>query len=633
VNFFEHQEHARGSTRKLVVLFFLAIASLILVTTFLVIVLLAMQSPSEGAAPLVDMNRLLAGDLPYGILLDVSLVILAVVALGALFRLAQLRGGGKAVAESLGGRLLNTGTRDADERKVLNVVEEMAIAAGVAVPQVYLLEDQAINAFAAGYHAQDAVIGVTRGCIKLLSRDELQGVIAHEFSHIFNGDMRLNIRLMGWLYGITVLGLIGYFMMRAQAVRGGGGRRDGGGGLVFLGLGLVVIGYGGTFFGNLIKAAVSRQREFLADASAVQYTRNPAGIGGALKKIGGYSQGSQLSAANASEVSHMLFGQGFKNSLFGLFATHPPLTERIRRIDPQWQGEFVEPQASMAAGRDENAALAGFAPVQSAALVKQVGDPDEDHLASAGAQLNLLPAAVRDAAHTTLGAALLTFGLLLACAEQPMQRRQLGWLHQRFDANAYHQLQTLMQHLESLPRPLYLPVLELALPALRALSEQQLQTFLEDLRQFMLIDEHLSLFEWCLFHILRASLQQRGRRAQMRVQPLEALREPAGVVLSALASAGNQGEENAAQAFGAATAALGLEPAPNLEWQAYPDLGRLEAAFTVLRSLQPLHKPRLLTAMVRCVELDGRVTPEEHELVRAAAAILDCPMPPLKLAS
>jgi Zn-dependent protease with chaperone function len=639
VNFFEHQERARGSTRKLVLLFILAIISLILITTAMVVALLSMQDTQDGSAPLIDMTRLLAGDLPYTVLLDVSAVILAVVALGALVRLAQLRGGGKAVAESLGGRLLNTGTRDADERKILNVVEEMAIAAGAPVPQVYLIEDSAINAFAAGYQARDAVIGVTRGCIKLLNRDELQGVIAHEFSHIFNGDMRLNIRLMGWLYGITVLGLIGYFLLRTQSVArvrssgSGGGRNRDGNALVLLGIGLVVIGYGGTFFGNLIKAAVSRQREFLADASAVQYTRNPAGISGALKKIGGYSQGSQLRSVDASEMSHMLFGQGTVSSLFGLFATHPPLGERIRRIEPGWQGEFIEPQAALNVAQAENTALAGFAAAHSAALVGRVGDPDAEHFTSASAQLDGLPAAINEAVHTTLGATLLGFGLLLACADVSVRQRQMDWLRQRLDANAYRQLQTLLPQIDTLPRPLYLPVLELTLPALRALSEPQLQTFLNDLQQFVSRDAQLPLFAWCLRHILRASLTARGKRAPVRVQPLGALREPAGVLLSALASAGHDGEDKAAQAFAAATAALGLDPAPTLAWQAAPDLNRLEAAFTALGSLQPLHKPRLLEAMVRCVEFDGRITPEEHEMVRAAAAILDCPMPPLKLAS
>src|SRR5690606_37764270 len=305
MNFFEHQERARGTTRWLVLLFIGAVISLILGATLIVSVILATSNAQQGAAPAFDPTAL-----PLDVLAGVSAVVLAVVALGAAFRFMQLRAGGKAVAQGLGGRLLSVNTRNIDERKVLNVVEEMAIAAGVPVPQVYLLEEAGINAFAAGHTPQDAVIGVTRGCIAQLSRDELQGVIAHEFSHICNGDMRLNLRLIGWLYGITVLGLIGYFLLRGQSVAAARSRDNSRGALVLVGLGLMAVGYGGTLFGNLIKAAVSRQREFLADASAVQYTRNPAGIGGALKKIGANAKGSLLDTAGAGEVGHLLFGQG-----------------------------------------------------------------------------------------------------------------------------------------------------------------------------------------------------------------------------------------------------------------------------------------------------------------------------------
>ncbi|HWK55637.1 MAG TPA: M48 family metalloprotease, partial [Hyphomicrobiales bacterium] len=231
MNFFEHQERARGTTRALVLLFIGAVVSLILVATLLVTLILS-TSDTEGAAPAFD-----PATLPLDVLAGVSAVVLTVVALGAAFRFLQLRAGGKAVAQGLGGRLLNVNTRNMEERKVLNVVEEMAIAAGVPVPQVYLLEEAGINAFAAGHTPQDAVIGVTRGCIALLDRDELQGVIAHEFSHIFNGDMRLNLRLIGWLYGITVLGLIGYFLLRGQGVAAARSRNNNSrGALVLMGL-------------------------------------------------------------------------------------------------------------------------------------------------------------------------------------------------------------------------------------------------------------------------------------------------------------------------------------------------------------------------------------------------------------
>ena len=347
MDFFRSQDIARRNTVKLVVLFALALLSLIAITNLLVMVMLGMVAESLPA------NVPLLQRIDWHLFLWVSLAIVGVVGFGSLYKIASLSGGGARVAELLQGKLLIPGGSNLSEQKILNVVEEMAIASGTPVPPVYVLEEQGINAFAAGYTPADAVIGITRGAIETLSRDELQGVIAHEFSHILHGDMRLNIRLIGILHGIMVLGIMGYYLLRST----GRTRRSkkGGGEIAVVALGLMVIGYAGTFFGNLIKAAVSRQREFLADASAVQYTRNPDGIADALKRIGGAPQGSVLENPGASEISHALFSNGLRMSFSSLFATHPPLEQRIRRIQPQWDGSFEvtpKPAHAQAASRE-----------------------------------------------------------------------------------------------------------------------------------------------------------------------------------------------------------------------------------------------------------------------------------------
>src|SRR5690606_28971990 len=252
------------------------------------------------------------------------------------------RQGGSVVAGLLGGLPVNPATDDPDERRLVNVVEEMAIASGVPVPAIYVLPgEESINAFAAGYGVHDAAVAVTRGALKHLTRDELQGVIAHEFSHILNGDMRLNIRLIGLLHGLLLLALIGRVLLRSGG-RSRGRRKEKGGSVqvALIGLGLVLLGYIGVFFGKLIKAAASRQREYLADAAAVQFTRNPEGIAGALKKIGALGAGSRIVHPRAEELSHLYFASGLRSSFAGLFATHPPLVERIRRIDPSFSGDF-----------------------------------------------------------------------------------------------------------------------------------------------------------------------------------------------------------------------------------------------------------------------------------------------------
>ncbi|MFC6978654.1 M48 family metallopeptidase [Microbulbifer taiwanensis] len=362
MNFFEYQDRARRKTGLLVGLFALAVVLLIAITTLLAALLLAWSRGQAFSLSAIVSNtggQLLGWDT----VATIAFSIAAVIALGSLYKLRQLAAGGRAVAESLGGRKINIAPQSDAEKRALNVVEEMAIASGTPVPDVYLIEDDAINAFAAGYKPTDAVIGLTRGSIEKLNRDELQGVVAHEFSHIFNGDMRLNIRIVGLLNGILIIGMLGYWLLRGSHFSSGRDNR-GRAALFGIGAGLMVIGYTGTFFGNLIKSAVSRQREFLADASAVQFTRSNSGIAGALKKIGGYSGGSQLASSNAAEFSHMYFASGLKKSFANLFATHPPLADRISRLDPQWNGRFphtaAEPQG-VSVTQQQDAQVMGIA--------------------------------------------------------------------------------------------------------------------------------------------------------------------------------------------------------------------------------------------------------------------------------
>ncbi len=347
MDFFQQQDAARRNTSYLVAVFILAVL-VIIVLLYAVIGLFITYLTLEGGG---DPAEVLLNP---ALLLGVPVGVIAIVGLGTGYKVVQLAAtGGGGVASSLGGRLLPPDATDPVERKILNVVEEMSIASGVPVPDVYLLDrDASINAFAAGWRSDAAVVGVTRGAVERLTRDELQGVMAHEFSHVLNGDMRLNLRLIGIVHGILVIGLIGYYIMRVTgrgAVYRSSNRRNNAGGqlaMLALGAAIFVIGYAGMFAARLIKAAVSRQREYLADASAVQFTRNPDGIAGALSKIGGASEGSRLASPNVEQASHLLFAQGL--SLSSLLATHPPLRERIRRLQPSWDGNYARPQPPVA---------------------------------------------------------------------------------------------------------------------------------------------------------------------------------------------------------------------------------------------------------------------------------------------
>ncbi|MDG2175179.1 MAG: M48 family metallopeptidase [Gammaproteobacteria bacterium] len=636
MNFFALQDQARSNTRKLVFLFGAAVLTLVLITSALVVGLMFYAEQQEMG--------LTTDFLTSTIFLQVSLVVIAVVGLGTLYRLGQLRGGGKTVAEAMGGRLLNTITRDTDERKILNVVEEMAIASGTPVPQVYLMEEESINAFAAGYRPRDAVIGITRGCIRELSRDELQGVVAHEFSHIFNGDMRLNIRLIGLLYGIMVIGLIGYHMLRGGRYSGSSrSGKKGGGGILMLGLGLMVVGYGGTFFGNMIKSAVSRQREYLADATAVQFTRNPEGIGGALKKIGGYTAGTEITSKDASEISHMLFCNGIKAGFTSLFATHPPLSDRIARIDPQWKGgetnlhanaKEIETDAGVShfanTGSEQSSYqnAEGLHGTQGASALENIGNPGVDNFSQAAATISGFSATVMEDAHNIMSASQIIYSLMMALSDAQTSDRQMQILREKLEDNDYRALEKIREEVSSVARANYLTLVDLCMPSLKQLSPVQYRDFMSQISLLIMADKEISLFEWCLFKILRYTLDDRPDR-RMKSFALKTLYKECEVLLSVLAFAGHSNEQEAEAAFMTAKEYLELNMSMQFQHNLGANTGKLEKALDKLNNLRPLEKPKLLKAMVACINADGQVTVEESELLRAVGSLLDCPIPPL----
>ncbi|WP_248798244.1 M48 family metallopeptidase [Pseudomonas sp. MWU13-2105] len=629
MNFFEHQDRARRQTGRLVLLLALAVTCLVSLTSLTLSLLWVLfgESSVRGGRPVFDTPLI-------GV---VALVVIAVVLGGSLYKRAQLSAGGKVVAESLGGRLINLAPQNLDERRLLNVVEEMALASGTPVPSVYVLDDIGINAFAAGLSPQDAVIGVTRGAIGLLSREELQGVIAHEFSHIYNGDMRLNMRLIALLHGILLIGLIGQWVLRSDS-GSRGSSSDSSKGVILkfaIGLALLALGYAGTFFGNLIKAAVSRQREFLADASAVQFTRNPESIGGALKKIGGYSPGSQLQAPNATEFSHLYFGAGVKVALDGLFATHPPLAERIRRVEPGWDGRYpkVEPLPIAASGVQEPSAqrikssgptlAAAFSGAAVAESIAAIGDPGLKHLQMAQDTLETLPAPLKQAAHSCEGAQALIYGLLLDSVEF-LQQQQLDLLRGHLSPAQASLLESLRGPLRELSPGQRLPLIDLAIPALKQLGKSEFASMKQNMALLIRADERVELLEWTLLRIVERNVE--GLRTVTGKYRLESLAAEVAVLLSFLCLAGQADPRQARQAFAHGSGGLSFTlPAFRPEG----GLQALEAALRRLTRLLPLQKPQLLKAMARCIGYDGEVTAGEAELMRAVADILDCPMPPL----
>ncbi|WP_448679588.1 M48 family metallopeptidase [Pseudomonas nicosulfuronedens] len=633
MNFFEHQDRARKQTGRLVLLLTVAVVCLVTITSFALGWL--WRHLGEPALHLTSRATLPDPEL----YLSVAAVIVGVVVLGALYKQVQLSAGGKVVAESLGGRLLNLSAGNADERRLLNVVEEMALASGSPVPPVYVLEDGSINAFAAGLTPRDAVIGITRGAIEQLDRNELQGVIAHEFSHIHHGDMLLNTRLTALLHGMLLLGLIGGMLLRGWSEtstgirvssRSGSNDKNGGGSVVLLVIGagvvLYVLGYVGTFFGQLIKASVSRQREYLADASAVQFTRDPSTIAGALKKIGGNPLGALLSAPRAAEFSHMYFGDGVGSSWFD---THPPLKDRIRRVDPGWDGRYpkFEPRLDVALmNKDAWTAAVTGQPYQPSAVevaVAAVGAPTAAHLLEARSTLQRLDERLQRAAHDSEGAEALIYGLLLD-NDPALRARQLEAIKRRLNLSLALQLDLLEESLLRLDPGQRLPLLDLAMPALKQLDTKAFLALRENMALLIKLDGKVKLLEWTLLRIVERNL--RPGSGKIGNVALAELAEESATLLAFLARVGEANAVEIEQAFADAWSGL---PFPPRSLPAEGSLRDLESALKKLEPLRPLQKPQLLKALARCIEHDGRISTGEAELMRAVADILDCPMPPL----
>ncbi len=595
MDFFEKQEKARLQTKWLVFYFALAVIGIIAVLHIGFSLLLGQ--------PLDDWEML--GLTAAGVL--VSVVI------GSLVKIAELSKGGKAVAEMLGGVPVNPSTTDPGERRLLNVVEEMSLASGVPVPQVYVLEEEAINAFAAGYGTADAAVGVTRGCIERLTRDELQGVIGHEFSHILNGDMRLNIRLMGLLNGILFLALLGGVLMRLALTTRPRSSNDKNGGsivaaLIVGGLVLYIVGWIGVFFGKLIKAAVSRQREFLADASAVQYTRNPGGLAGALSKIASHS--SRLAHPKTQEASHMFFGNGMAEAWLGLFATHPPIQQRIAEIAPNFDPQESSPTP----------------PLTEAMEPSFSGDA---HLAAATSMLAGLPEFSRPAMREIHSACALVFALLLS-EDESVRKSQLAALE--IDAALRKEIGDMFARRSQLSSAQRISLVDLAIPVLRGLSPQQYRVFSGQVRQLIEADGQIHLFEYTLQKLLLRHLDAAFTKAtpgRIQNRSLVPLLPDTGILLSAIANADDGDSAALDAAFRAGVARLGKSAAAfPLDRQSSVNLKDFDRALEDLATASLSVKKTILTACSAAVVHDGIVNDTQFELLRAVADTVDCPIPP-----
>ncbi|MEE4295050.1 MAG: M48 family metallopeptidase [Wenzhouxiangella sp.] len=632
MNFFEHQDRARRQTRVLVVLFSLAVLAVIASVNALVLLTLGATNfasdPSAGG--LIASN--------WSLLLGSTVVTASVIGLASLYRSLQLRSGGGEIARSLGGTAVDPSTDDPLRRRLYNVVEEMAIASGVPVPEVFVLEhEQGINAFAAGFSTTDAAVAVTRGTLEHLDRDELQGVIAHEFSHIFNGDMRLNIRLIGFLFGILILAIVGRKLLySARFARDSRNAAP----AVMIGLVVVVIGYVGLFFGRWIKAAVSRRREFLADASAVQFTRHPQGISGALKKIGAL-YASSFMTSDAEEIGHMLFAKGMGRQMF---ATHPPLEERILALDPGFKKDELKvlaqqmdrhaqarlAEAEKAAANEAKASAGpGGLPLNPEQLIDQIGNPDLQQILMAALLAGSMPSALERAAHSDEWAQEVICFLLLS-SDSEVRELQLLQISKALGSQSERQVAMLWDEGKALPRKQRLPLLEMAFPGLRRRPQREWISLLRLIDELVAADGQIDVFEYALGRLTANQIEVLLHPDRFRPggsKTLSELESDALLVMGLLARHGNLEDSDAA----AAAFSAGLEGIASKVSGRLPDLDqwpdRLDAALKRLDGLRLADKQKLVTALARCALHDRTVLEEELELLRVIAGLIHVPLP------
>lgn len=641
MDFFEAQDRAKRNTGKLVVLYILAVLGIIL-SVYLVSMVLFYSQVADFEGPILDALWNPA------VLVGVSAIVFSVIAIGTVFRIAQLRKGGSAVAEMLGGRKLEPSTTDPNESRLMNIVEEMSIASGLPVPDVYILDNEKnINAFAAGLTTHDAAVGVTRGAVEQLTRDELQGVIAHEFSHIFNGDMRLNIRLIGVLNGILLIHIMGMIVIRSMLYSGGvrvrSRRDDNGGGkstlvIVLFGVALIIIGYIGMIFGRMIQSAISRQREYLADAAAVQYTRNPDGLAGALRKIGRRKKGAEIKDGHAMEMSHLFFASSFHSALDKLFSTHPPLEKRIQAISPslsavderrekriqrQFQKDHVSGSKSDSV---ETTGVSGHTALTPEVILGAIGTLNSNHVNRAGKLLKEIPDKLKAAAREPLAAEALIYALLLTAAE-PKRDSVPEWLENNLDTELGSQTVNLITELPMVERKWHLPLAELALPSLRQMSQDQYKKFRKSVGK--LVQEKENLFSFALEKMIVRQLDttfSKVKTPEVRHFHLKTLGDELSVLLSSLSHVSDANSESAWRA--------GLIPIQKIMPDNVRFLPKDRCGLDVLdkvidelaASANPVKK-YILSAMIHCVVADKKVTAGEKELLRAVSEVLDCPIP------
>jgi Zn-dependent protease with chaperone function len=630
MNFFKNQEEAKSKTSKLLFTYFVTVILTALLTSTVICLIIYWKSEQIDMADLTIVVLIISG--------LVSLFIF----LTSLYKIIALKNGGEYVARLAGATPVNVKTSDPLLRKYINVVEEMSIASGTPVPKIYIMEDEmAINAFAAGFEMDDAVIAVSMGALKKLNRDELQGVIAHEFSHIFNGDMKLNIKLIGYLFGLSMISQMGYHVLRSGE-KGSSNSRSSSGSTFFLALGLMATGAIGMFFASLIKASISRQREFLADASAVQFTRNPLGISGVLKKILATDEGSILNTPKISEVSHLFFCESLK-SFSSFFATHPPLSDRLLAVDPHFNMvKFIQnekqkilaelitntPLLNHSPPPNVSSSFAGTSPEpifkDLKNTIKSIGVVGTKELNVGKKLIAGLPEVVKKNCYDKNGAQALCLALF-ADQDGVNFDFQKAMLEKSVDAETLKKIINVRDQVRDKKKEIRIPIVDLCSNAIRSLDENEKKSFLNLCRKMVFADEKITLSEFILLSVIEEFVLANHKFFEKKLSASE-LKNDCHLILSFLAYCGNKDKSKAQEAFDKGYAELYSENSLILEIEKN-SLIKIKQAFHRLRSSEIGFKKKILSGCYQAAIVDNVITSLEYELLRLISKILMLPMP------
>ena len=647
-NFFYRQEQARKNTRKLVALFIMAVMLIIAAIYFsfrLIYYIYLSTSVYHTNLATSNYYSQKINNFPFwdpSLFLLIAGIVTLFISIASLLKMNQLQKGGGVIAEMLGGRLIVKGSSDPLERRFLNVVEEMSISSGTPVPLAYILEkEKGINAFAAGLTLHDSAIAVTRGMLDHLTRDELQGVIAHEFSHILNGDARLNTQLIGILYGILVIGIVGgeildqHRLTRTSIV------------VLSAGVILAIVGYTGSFMGRFIQCAVSRQKELLADASAVQFTRNSIGLANALKKIGGYIHGSLVQSSTVRQASHLFISESSIDFFFPeLLATHPPLLQRIRLLDPSFDGKYpkieVTPALSKAASKyvaeyNKYKKAASLSPAflveaQPESIINLVGNPTDAHIDRGKSILALIPDSLKQELNVSQSAACLIYALFVGCEcnnkEVQIDVLRKALVPEKEIAEVIH----ICNMLSELGQDVRLPLVELAVPSLLTLTSPGKRNFLRTINSLVEADAKVTLFEFTVQWILNKLLTATENiSSKISFFSYFQVASDIFILLKALAWAGNTGNaEKAKKAFDAGAARIPeiADRKPDFLYDeniSFKDVGH--SLDQLSRSSFKI-KQAVIDACAHCAFSDQTITVAEADLLRVISLALSCPLPP-----